>query len=176
MKNIMIFLASLLFSGLAYGQSTDKCHVYMVDVDAAQKILEKLEKTGSLSPDEISQPTKIFGTFAAKIGEEELTTKHFPMPNSKAIISASVYYTDESMALQKKGDKRIEDSSIMLGIVISGKEEENALSAENSAVAESTYNKGTMGVRVKTKAIIDSHKYLVGLECHCNASYAPQAY
>jgi hypothetical protein len=122
----------------------------------------------------MSKPTKILGTFAVKIGEEELTTKHFPIPNSKAIISASVFYTDESMALQKKGNELIEDSSIALGIVISNKKEENALSVENSAVAESIYNQHTIGIRVKTKTTIDKHRYLVGLECHCNSSRLPQ--
>jgi hypothetical protein len=174
LKNTIILFACLLFSGLAYGQSTDECHVYLVDVEAAQKMLEKLEKSGTLTPEEMSKPTKILGTFAAKIGEEELTTKHFPIPNSKSIISASVFYTDESMALQKKGNELIEDSSITLGIVISNKKEENALSAENGAVAESTYNQHTLGVRVKTKVSIDKHKYLVGLECHCNGSHLPK--
>jgi hypothetical protein len=174
MKNTILLFACLLFSGLAYGQSADECHVYLVDVDAAQKLYEKLEKTGSLTPAEMSKTTKILGTFTVKIGEEELTTKHFPIPNSKAIVSASVFYTDESMALQKKGNDLIEDSSITLGIVISNKKEENALSAENSAVAESTYNQNTMGIRVKTKTTIDKNKYLVGLECHCNGSRLPR--
>jgi hypothetical protein len=175
MKYTLLILGYLSISSMVHAQSPDKCHVYLIDLEAAKKVQEKLEKTGSLTPEEIAKPTKILGSFTPKIGEEELTTEHFRFPSSKAIVTASVYYTDESMALKKKGDKIINDVSIMLGIVISKKEEDNAISAENNALAESTYNKETIGVRAKSYITIDGRKYMVGLECHCNESQPPEA-
>jgi hypothetical protein len=104
---------------------------------------------------------KILGQFSATVGEEELTTKSFPLPGSNAVITASVYYTDEMMRSKTGSD------SMLLGIVVADKAQEDALTAPNNAVAEATYNQFTDAVRVKMNVKIKGRAFLVGLQCNC---------
>ena len=92
------------------------------------------------------------------IGEEELTTKTYPFPHSNLIITASIYYTDESMASSKGVD------SMLVGVVVSPKAQKDAVSAEDNAVSESTLN-GRDTVRVKKHLKVNGRLYLVGVEC-----------
>ena len=44
---------------------------------------------------------------------------------------------------------------------------DNALEAQDAALAEVTYDKNTNAVRVKKNVVIAGQLYLVGLECRC---------
>ena len=99
--------------------------------------------------------TTIVGTFSTKVGEEELTTKTYRLPGSRLIVTASVFYTDESMPRD----------SILLGLAISDKAEADAIGALNNAVAEAAYDDHFAAVRVKKLAIVNGRRWLVGLEC-----------
>jgi hypothetical protein len=179
LKYTLIVFSCLLFIGMVYSRSDDECHVYLVDGKAATKAMEKLFQPGSKMTEEehvkeMAKAVKTFDPFVPRVGEEELTTKHYPIPDSKYFISASVFYTDESFGLEKKGEDLLYDFSIKLSVVVSMKKVANVMGAENNAMAESTYNDGTMGLRVSKNVKIDRREYLVGLECHCNESHLPK--
>lgn len=139
------------------GQSADSCHVYAVDVLTAQKAFEGFKPSGDDAKDRkaLEVGTTIVGTFPTKVGEEELTTKTYRLPGSRLIVTASVFYTDESMPRE----------SILLGLAISEKPEADAIGALNNAVAEAAYDDHFAAVRVKRLAIIEGRRWLVGLEC-----------
>lgn len=162
-KIILACLITLPLACIALAQNQgDLCHVYVVDVDKAKKALENYRETGNAEADAkaLSVGQTMFPEFRTIIGEEELTTKSYPFPGSKLIITASVYYTDESMASSEGAD------SMLLGIVISPKAQRDALSAENNAVAEVTLN-GRDTVRMKKYLRVNGRLYLVGIECKC---------
>ena len=157
----------ILISASAAAQgNTDACHVYWVDVKAAQQAFDKLGTNASQQAQSraLSSVMKILGEFTAKVGEEELTTKSFPFPESKQVITASVYYTDESMPA----------TSVMLAIVISDKAQESALSSANNAVAEVNYDENTKAVRVRKYVEMNGRFFLVGLQCNRKAGSAPK--
>jgi hypothetical protein len=134
----------------------DICHVYVVDIAKARKAFNEYSDTGNVQAMAAAETT--FPEFRTVIGEEELTTKTFPFPNSHLIITASIYYTDESMASSNSS------SSMLVGVVVSPKAQRDAISAADNAVSESTL-KDLDTVRVKKYLKVNSRLYLVGVEC-----------
>ena len=148
---------------------TDTCHVYVIDVKATQQFREETDfgaftKKSKREQEAIMNAAgvgKMYEEFATKVGEEELTTRTYPFPKGKQVITASIYYTDESMA------SAAHQESMVLGVSVSAKASDNALSAPDAAVAEISYDENTDAVRVKKNIIIDGRLYVVGLECRC---------
>lgn len=138
----------------------DTCHVYVVDVVKARRAFEAYRSTGNEKADNkaMAGAQTVFPEFRTVIGEEALTTKTYRFPDSKLIITASVYYTDESMASSKGVD------SMLVGIAVSPTAQKDAISAENNAVSEVTLN-GRDTVRVKKYVRVNGRLYVVGLEC-----------
>lgn len=134
----------------------DICHVYVVDVAKAGKGFNEYRDTGNQQALAAAQTT--FPDFRTLIGEEELTTKTFPFPNSRLIITASIYYTDESIGSSDSSD------SMLVGVVVSPKAQKDAISAADNAVSESTL-KARDTVRVKKYLKVNRRLYLVGVEC-----------
>jgi hypothetical protein len=166
-KLVSTICLTFLIPGTSFAQgNTDACHVYWVDVKAAQQAFENLGKnaTQQAQARALSSVMRVLGEFTAKVGEEELTTKSFPFPDSKQVITASVYYTDESMPA----------TSVMLAIVISDKAQESALSAPNNAVAEVNYDENTKAIRVRKYVEMQGRFFLVGLQCNRKLSPAPK--
>ena len=165
MRRIIIAkLMVLLLLSLAGAQTrSDVCHVYVVDVAQAQKAAESFRETGSAEADAkaLSKGQIVFPEFRPAMGEEELTTRTFRLPGSSLIITASVYYTDESMASAEGAD------SMLVGVAMSPQPQQNALSAENNAVSEVTYNDNLDTVRAKQYVRVKGLLYLVGIECRC---------
>jgi len=159
-KLLLIFLLLLLSATVSLAQGrTDKCHVYVIDTALAKKAAEASEDSAAAA-----KAIKILGEFSPKIGEEEITTVHYSFPGTKLMVTATVYYTDESLASKKAQD------SMELGIVVGPKAEKDALSAMNNAIAEVTYDAATDKVRIKKFLTVDGRSYLVGLECECNVA------
>lgn len=155
----LIALMITLSSGAALAQSkADACHVYVVDLKAAEKAYASLSPNASpeAQAKALSSVMKILGEFQTVVGEEELTTKSYPFPESKLVITASVFYTDESMPAE----------SMMLGLVVSDKALKDALSAPNNAVAEVNYDQHTKIVRVRKYLDVMGRSYLIGLQCN----------
>ena len=92
------------------------------------------------------------------MGEEELTTKSYRFPGARLMITASVYYTDESMASAEGSD------SMTIGITVSPKSLKNALTAEHNAASEVTSSKVDT-VRAKKYLRVNGRLYLIGIEC-----------
>ena len=154
----------LIFCSALRAQTTpatysDACHVYLVDVKVAQKAYDEFinSKSDAEAEKAMSKGVTIIGEFAAKIAEEETTTKTYILPGSAKRITASVFYTDEMM----------DSESMLLGIVVSDKVQESALFVENNALAEFSYAGLTGRVRVKKYVGVNGRLYLVGLECNC---------
>jgi hypothetical protein len=158
--NLIVFLPL----SIAGAQTrSDVCHVYVVDVEKARKAYESFRETGNAEADAkallVGQTQ--FPEFHPVTGEEELTTKTYRLPGSNLIITASVYYTDESMKSAEGFD------SMLVGIVTSLKAQPDATSAENNAVSEVTDNDNLDTVRAKKYVRVKDRIYLVGIECHC---------
>ena len=162
MKIIILANFLILFlSGVVVAQSQgDLCHVYVVDVEKGQKALDNFQETGNAAAvaKALSVGETVFPEFRTTLGEEKRTTKTYPFPGSKMFITASVFYTDESMASSEGAD------SMWLGIVISSKPQKDALSSENNSVAEITLNDRDT-VRAKKYEKVNGRLYLVGIEC-----------
>jgi hypothetical protein len=165
MKRIIITKLIILLGLCTAGVQTQKdlCHVYVVDVAKARKALEDFQETGNEKADAkaLSAGETVFPEFRPLMGEEELTTKTYNFPAGKLIITASVYYTDESMASVGGSD------SMVVGIVVSPQPQKDALSAEDNAVSEITYNDSSDTVRAKKYMKVMGDLYLVGIECRC---------
>ena len=164
-KYRQILIASFFALGLAattHAQS-DVCHVYVVDSALASRYHEATEKE---QPRLAKAAETIFPEFRPSVGEEELTTKTYRFPRSKLIITASVFYTDESLRSVKSAD------SIIVAIVVSPKKLREALSADNNAVAEATYTSEPMTIRTRKFVRVNNRAYVVGIECHCNEKAA----
>jgi hypothetical protein len=139
----------------------DVCPVYVVDVSKAKKAIDNFRETGNAETDAkaLAVGQTIFPEFRPIIGEEELTTETYHFPGSDLTITASVYYTDESMASARGSD------SMLLGIVLSRQPQRDAIQAENNAVSEVTENGHLDKVRAKTYAKVNGRLYLLVIEC-----------
>lgn len=151
----------------------DVCHVYVLDVAKVQEAFDNFHETGDEEADAraLSVGQTLFPEFRPVIGEEELTTKHYPFPGSRLVITASVFYTDESMASHPHGQFETHSESMLIGVTVSGKEKPNAVSADagESAIAEVTYDEYTNKVRAKKYLKVNGRSFLVGIECDCMA-------
>jgi len=140
MRIIVASVTALLVVALVPAQTRrDACHVYVVDVKHGRQ--------------------KVFPEFHPVIGEEELTTKTYPFSRSRLTITASVYYTDESMASAGGAD------SILVGIVVAPNAQRDAISAENNAVAEVTLNPHLNTVRAKKYVKVNGRLYRYSHAC-----------
>ena len=142
MKQVLLIIIAglaLVSPNNALAQSgSDNCELYVVDVDLKKELM--LEK------------------FTTVIGEEELTNKSYPLSKTGLVVTASVYYTDESMASAHGND------SMMVGVAVSKKALPNAFSTPNNAVAEVTL--ATLDViRSKMYYQVNSKTYLIGVQC-----------
>ena len=168
MKRAVLFIF-IVFSGSVtmFSQThIDACHVYVVDAAKARAGYKSYSERGNVSG--LSGSQTVFPEFYPTIGEEELTTKTYPFPGSRLVITASVYYTDESMSSAEGSD------SILVGIVISPKPQRDAISSENNAVTEVTESPNPRTVRAKKYMRVNGRLYLVGIECSCNKKAASE--
>ena len=106
----------------------------------------------------------VFAEFYPVMGEEELTTKTYRFPGTRLMITASVYYTDESMASAEGSD------SMTISIAVSPRSLKNALTAENNASSEITSNDRLDTIRAKKYMRVNGRLYLVGIECRRKTS------
>ena len=173
--------ASLLLVFLAYGVAAqtgaDSCHVYVVDLAKSTRALKTVEKAESEEAvtKALSVAQTIFPEFRPTIGEEELTTKHYSFPGSKLVITASVYYTDESMASHGEGASASRNDSILIGIIVSSRGEESAIEPQaGNAITEVTYDQYTNTIRAKQYVKVRGRMYLVGIECDCMSDKKPR--
>jgi hypothetical protein len=179
MQIIIAVLILLVASSSGFAQSNeDVCHVYVVDVAEASNALDNFRETGNPETDAkaLSAGQTLFPEFRTSFREEQLTTKYYPFPNSKLTITASIYYTDESMASYGDGKYDVKDQSMLIGIVVSKKAQESAITAStpNSAITEVTYDEWTNKVRAKQYVKVGRGVYLIGLECDCAAKRKPR--
>jgi len=137
----------------------DVCHVFVVDSALAERYRDASEEE-QVRLAKAAQT--IFPEFRPTVGEEELTTKTYRFPRSKLFITASVFYTDESLRSVKSAD------SIIIAIVVSPKRLRDAIDADNNAVAEATYTSEPITVKTKKFVRVNNRSYVIGLECHCN--------
>jgi len=174
MRTQSILVGLILLFGISHAAQPkgDVCHVYLFDIELAKKAEEGFKPSGNPEQDAkvLQAGLTVFPSFETTIMEEVFTTKHFRFPQSRLMITASVFYTDESMA-SKMGEKgEINPESVILGIAVTGEEEQNAIyDLNNNAVTEVTYDNNLSKVRVKKYVMVNKRNYMVGLECDCNA-------
>ncbi len=125
----------------------------------------------------MSMGITVFPSFLTHFEEENMTTKHYRFPVGTQFLTASVYYTDESMASFSTSDKYdIVDQSMYLGIVLAPKKLDSALADEvkNASITEITYDDFTNKVRTKQYATVNGKLYAFGLECDCSMKREPE--
>jgi hypothetical protein len=173
---LALFLLIVSSTGGVAQTGKDVCHVYVVDGEKARQALDNFRETGDEEADAraLSVGQTIFPEFYPVIGEEELTTKRYPFPGSRLVITASVYYTDESMASQGHGEFVSHSSSMIIGVTVSNRAKPDAISgaAGESAIAEVTYDRYTNKVRAKKYIKLGGRSFLIGIECDCMAESA----
>jgi hypothetical protein len=153
----------LLFASVFTATASDKCHVYLIDIEKSDKLSESVEK--ALSAGEIEKAKKIgeqyvtmFEEFETTFEEEETTTKVYKIPGSNLFITASVFYTDEMLP----------GNSITLALAIAGKSFGSAMIAPPIVQTDVIYNHSTGTIRAKTFTTINKKSFAVGLQCDCN--------
>jgi len=146
--------------------ASDLCHVYVLDVEQAEKLMTRLEALGDPTEAEAATlkkkyPTaeRILGEFEANVGEEILTTKNYKIPETKYYVTASVYYTDEMMRSSGYSD------SMNVAIVVARHRYTDAMTVMHNSTSQVSYNADTDKVQVKTKVRINQRVMIVGLEC-----------
>ena len=162
----LVFLAD----GVTAQTGKDACHVYVLDVAKANRAFKSVEtdvEEGAFAK-ALAAAETIFPEFMPKIGEEELTTKHYSFPGGKLVITASVFYTDESMASHGEGAPASRSDSMIIGITVSNRGKATAIDQQaGNAIAEVTYDDHTNKVRAKQYVKVRGRMYLVGIECDC---------
>ena len=170
---LMIFLAC----GVAAQTGADSCHVYVLDLaksSRARKAAEKAESEEAVAR-ALSAAQTTFPEFQPKIGEEELTTRHYPFPGNELVITASVYYTDESMASHGEGPGSRNDS-MLIGIVVANRGKARAIEPQaGNAITEVTYDQYTNKIRAKQYVKVRGRLYVVGIDCVCMAATEDRA-
>lgn len=173
-------LASLLLAFFAKGvvaQTGDACHVYVLDIARSSRAFEAAARAEdeTAAAKALSAAQTVFPEFRPTIGEEELTTRHYSFPGARLIITASVFYTDESMVSHRERESRTQSDSIVIGIVVSNRKKASALDRNSgSAIAEATYDEHTNKLRAKQYVKVRGRMYLVGIECDCMAGKKPK--
>jgi dipeptidyl aminopeptidase/acylaminoacyl peptidase len=153
----------------------DKCHAYVVDIDAGREFWENFdEEDWARKSDEEKRAVAAeletnFDHFYPEPGEEELTTRTYPFPGADREITASVYYTDESMAA-KIGEESHVLYSVFLCIAEGKAPYENACEAPGNAIAEVADTGYNVKSRVKTRVLVNGRSYSLGLECESPAA------
>ena len=121
MKAAYAALILFLFLAGANAQTgSDACHVYILDIAKSQRAFERFHQTGNAEADDkaLAVGQTLFPEFYPLVGEEELTTKHYPFPKTKLVITASVFYTDESMASHPHGSFTGHSESMLIGVTV----------------------------------------------------------
>jgi hypothetical protein len=174
-------LASLLVIFLAYGVAAqtgaDACHVYVLDLAKSARALRTADKADSEEAlaKALAAAQTIFPEFQPTVGEEELTTKHYSFPGSKLVITASVFYTDESMASHGDGASESRNDSMLIGITVANRGEASAIEPQaGNAITEVTYDQYTNKIRAKQHVKVRGRMYLVGIECDCMTDKGPR--
>jgi hypothetical protein len=145
----------------------DLCRVMVVDV--AKGLKAEREHRERYDPERrdraFAAAEVVLPEFSTVRGEEELTTKTYRFPGSRLLyITASVFYTDESMSSEQGAD------SMMLAVAVSRRRLREAVTAEDNAVAELT-SAGFDTARVTKRVWVGGRLYI--LELHCNRKRTP---
>lgn len=129
---------------------TNSCfpHCHQCDVSVADMASRRILKTVRFSP---------------LTGEEELTNKVFRIPGTALKVTASVFYTDESMASKAGAD------SLRLAIAVSKHSWSQAFVSPNNAVTEVTLSTFDTA-RVETNVYSGKSRLLIGMECKNKSS------
>ena len=161
MKRLPAALLAVLFaSAWAPARANgDLCHVYVLDVAKGRKAWGEDLGDSEKMKRALAGSQVLFPEFRPARGEEQLTTKTYRFPHGRGLhITAGVYYTDESMPSAAGAD------SMLLAVALSGKQLDDALTAENNAVAELTSATADTA-RVKKWVRVGGRLYILGLQC-----------
>ena len=152
MKAGVVLLSVLFAIGVmaAPAQTNSSCfpHCHQCEVIAADMTAKRMLKKVEFSP---------------LTGEEELTNKAFGIPGTDLMVTASVFYTDESMASRAGLD------SMKLALAVSKSSLPDAFQSPNNAITEVTLATFDTA-RVQTNVRSGSRGLLVSMECKDRSS------
>jgi hypothetical protein len=175
-KNLSSRLALPIFIGLLVvpltvhaQEKSVLCHVYVVDVVKARRSLDDFRETGNSEVDQRALNTGVttFSEFSPTVGEEELTTKHYRFPGSRLFVTASIFFTDESLSSWPTGNYAGNSNSAELGIMLAPAKRPSAFTFPpfSGAMTEVTLDEYTNNVRVKQYVRVKGRTYLIGVQC-----------
>jgi hypothetical protein len=146
---IIVLMLAMLFA-ISTPAQTNSCfpHCHQCEVYAADRASRRILKKVQFSP---------------LTGEEELTNQVLRIPGTRLVVTASVFYTDESMASKAGAD------SMQLALAVSKHSWPDAFQSPNNAVSEVTLRTFDTA-RVETKVRSGSRGFLVGMECKDKAT------
>jgi hypothetical protein len=144
MKCRILSLAALALATTAAAGVPDKCQVSILDMAP--------NSPGS---------SQAIGTFDATVGEEELTTRSYKIPGIQQTVTASVFYTDESIGIEYG------DSSAILGLSVGKKAVKNAIEAKDASLGEADISSqfGLVKIRIAKRIQSDGKDLSIQLEC-----------
>lgn len=131
---------------VAQNKNSDRCVVQALDITG-----KKLDELRDI-------PEKNLGSFDTVMAEEELTTRVYRLPKTKLFVIASVWYTDESMAMKSGAE------SVSLELSISKSRRRDLFNVEHYADSEVPLH-GFEVARVTTMAKAAGKKFVVTMEC-----------
>ena len=158
-------LLILGLSTVSFGQEFQEvCHVYVVDVKKARQTAEKLSQQPGTPASEtgLLPGLTVFPVFYPKIGEEELTLRHYRFPHRRLFFTASIFFTDES-------EISPDGNSLTMEIQV-GRKKYFHSGISGGAITEAAWPIPSQTVRTKLFTWVGRRLYLVGLECQCKES------
>jgi hypothetical protein len=164
----LTLMGLLLAPDLRAQQESDRCHVYLAghgteNAKAFLKLIEEVADPQELAK-RMAEFVQILGEFDTVVGEEQTTTKSFPIPGTAQFVTVTVFYTDESMAAKDVGSE-----SMLLSLAIADKKLETAKGVPDCVQAEVSIDKFAGKIRVKKVTVLNRKEYLIGLECERKA-------
>ena len=120
-------------------------------------------------------PTQILGQFEAELREDSMTTRHYQLPGTTQMLTASVLYVDD-IQLFKPGKDMVYDVEVIIGIAIAEGKLESAFdvteaSQNDHATASANYSGELLLVKaMKATRLQGGQRYMVALYCLHNGA------
>ncbi|HBY58850.1 MAG TPA: hypothetical protein DEH78_03450 [Solibacterales bacterium] len=136
------------------------CHVYAVNLNEAERAIRTFLQNPNAKPEDLkaqaAKSERTLGAFKAPIAEELTTTKSFPFPGTKLTVTATFFYTDETMAFAE---------SLWLGLYTGRRAVANALTEPGASIVEVNFDIYTYKVLAKQRMVLDGEPWVIGLQC-----------
>jgi hypothetical protein len=162
-KSLINILSVMALAATSFAEKTHQCKVQASDLAAERRIMERVLSEPNIKPEEVMSQLMLsryeLGKFDASVGEEILTAKSYPLPNSDLKVSVAIFYTDERIPSA---------DSVSLALLIGPKAEENPLEAIGASVMETNLENDTFILQVRQDIKLKGVTWRVSMQCFCS--------